>query len=443
MGTGLLNSRALSNADLRRLGNHLIRHADELLATMGCLEAVVADKPQEANARDLHGISDRVIVAQTILRRHPVQAAALRPWTSSTPGALRRLLGDDGVATTERAYRAISDLLDGEGPASFIDDVAQLALGVDIEALESSQIQDSFIDGFISPTADDSDESGGPVVVLWEEIDPQDGEWWDAASSAAGSYWDDAEPWFALFAAVAILFTAVPVASQLFWLLAIVLVALWIVLALAAALIGLVEKVAEIATDLFDSDADNKVRDVIKAATCREIRSWSYPLSLAYVDELLDGPTLDEDENSLLKLLSCLSLEVRTRIIAARLDRIRADIDGAQFDSLLVFLFLTGEISPDEDEWDDNTSRRLINTAPQQVLGALELVHLKPIIQAMFDGDTGDEDESAIVRLMQSLSCERRRALTNEQGFSRSEFDDEVDGPEWDDLDRLLSECGI
>lgn len=72
------------------------------------------------------------------------------------------------------------------------------------------------------------------------------------------------------------------------------------------------------------------------------------------------------------------------------------------------------------------------------MLNRLSQEDVRQLLVNLFEGDTHDEDEHAILRLIRCLPCGRVRDLMQRRGLSYEEFDDEVDGSEWDELQPIL-----
>ena len=93
--------------------------------------------------------------------------------------------------------------------------------------------------------------------------------------------------------------------------------------------------------------------------------------------------------------------------------------------------------------WDDDASRLFINSNAPSTLSSLSLHDIATLIQNMFKGSCGDDDEQAIIRLLSCIDCGRVRQLVARPGFSVDDFDDNVDGAEWTRLKQLFRNCGI
>ncbi len=61
----------------------------------------------------------------------------------------------------------------------------------------------------------------------------------------------------------------------------------------------------------------------------------------------------------------------------------------------------------------------------------------------MFSGSCGDDDEDAILKLLRCQSRTRLKELVTMPRMSVDDFDDNVDGDQWDDLEALFNANGI
>ena len=157
---------------------------------------------------------------------------------------------------------------------------------------------------------------------------------------------------------------------------------------------------------------------------------------------MLDGATLDDDENAILRILNCLPCD-RVQLIVEEVGRGRLmdDFDGSQWDRLMIRLQECG--LAEFGEWDDDATRRFINDVDCSTIAELTLNDIRQLMLNLFSGTTGDDDERAILRMINCMSCSRRSQLVEMRSMSVDDFDDEVDGDNWDRLRRMFRNCDI
>jgi hypothetical protein len=191
--------------------------------------------------------------------------------------------------------------------------------------------------------------------------------------------------------------------------------------------------------DLFNSTDDDQARDVINGSTCSQLSALSIELRRQMLQAMIDGPTGDDDENAIARLLECSPCDdVRTLVSQiGGVDTLLDEFQGSEWDRLMLRLQQCNLV--DFSDWDDDATRLFINSSDCATLNALRLTDIRHLILNMFSGSTGDDDENAIIRLIGCLPCERRRELMLMSDMSYDDFDDEVDGSEWRSLSGLLN----
>lgn len=196
--------------------------------------------------------------------------------------------------------------------------------------------------------------------------------------------------------------------------------------------------------EIFNDTDDDNARVFINSSSCDTLGSLSAGQLRSLIQAIINGPTGDDDERAILKLLNCLGCN-QVRAVIGRFDRLGVSImdefHGDEFDLLMLRVRECGVVS--FAEWDDETTRLFINTASCGTLNALRLSDIRTLMLNLFSGATDDDDENAIVHLIECLPCSKRRALTELSDMSYDDFDDEVDGEEWDRLEQLFRNCGI
>jgi hypothetical protein len=213
-----------------------------------------------------------------------------------------------------------------------------------------------------------------------------------------------------------------------------------------AALVGLAKlttALEEELTNLFNSTDDDKARDRVSAATPEEIQQRMSDNELvSMIDAMLDGPTLDDDERAILKILDSLNCERRIRIVElVGVGELLYNIDGSEYERLLSLLADCGIIGV--GDMNDDQSRYFVNTHSCSQLGQLSMSSVRQLVLNMFSGSCGDDDEDAILKLLRCQSRDRLHQLVGMPGTDVGKFDHNFDGDQWDDLEAFFANNGI
>jgi hypothetical protein len=193
---------------------------------------------------------------------------------------------------------------------------------------------------------------------------------------------------------------------------------------------------------LFNDEDDDKARDRISGTTSDGIRQMDDNELVSMIESMLDGPTGDDDETAILKILEALDCERRTRIVnRVGVDKLLSDVDGAEWERLVNLLTDCGIIG--FDQMDDNASRLFINNRSCSQLSQLKMPTVRQLVLNMFSGSCGDDDEDAILKLLSCQSGPRLHQLVAMPGTDVGEFDYNFDGDQWDDLEALFATHGI
>jgi hypothetical protein len=195
--------------------------------------------------------------------------------------------------------------------------------------------------------------------------------------------------------------------------------------------------------DLFNQKDDDNARDKVAGTTSDGIREMDDDELVTMINAMLDGPTGDDDEEAILKIIEALVDCERRKEIVNRvgLDRLLSNVDGAEWDRLVGLLADCRIIS--FDQMDDDASRLFVNNRRCQQLGALDIRHVRQLVLNMFSGSCGDDDEDAILKLLRCQDCPRLHQLVAMSGTKVGDFDYNFDGDQWDDLEALFAACGI
>ena len=192
----------------------------------------------------------------------------------------------------------------------------------------------------------------------------------------------------------------------------------------------------------FSSWDDDTSRLFINRSNCEQLSRVSNDNIIDLIRNMMSGTTGDADENAILKILGCLPCDI-LRSIVERIGRsnLEDEFHGSEFDRLRVLLGNCGIIS--FSSWDDDATRVFIGSSDCATLDSLSLDNITALLKNLFGGFTGGADERAIIKLIQCLNADTVRELISRPGFSKSDFEDEVDGDEWSTLRRIFNEKGV
>ena len=200
-----------------------------------------------------------------------------------------------------------------------------------------------------------------------------------------------------------------------------------------------IKKFFEDITDIFNETDDDEARQRIFSLTCSQIASLSFEEVSSMLEAMLDGPTGVDDERAIIRLIQCLPCNmVEDEVWPNYGNRILSDVDGDEFDLLVEALQRCGNLR--FSALDDDQTRSFISENQCDVLRRLSISDIRRLLFNLFDGHTGDDDERAINKLVNCLFPDTVRTLLTMSGTRYEDFDDEVDGPEWRTLRRILDE---
>jgi hypothetical protein len=152
-------------------------------------------------------------------------------------------------------------------------------------------------------------------------------------------------------------------------------------------------------------------------------------------DEMISGVTGDADEECLVKLMmDCQSF---TRNLPAdKLDDALSDIDGEEYEDLLVALRKWDRIDLTNSDYDvdDNVGRRV---ASEGISASLSASESRLLIEEMLSGATGDDDELAILRILNENRGTMGAILDTQE--LRDWVLSDLNGEEYDSAVALLS----
>lgn len=211
---------------------------------------------------------------------------------------------------------------------------------------------------------------------------------------------------------------------------------------LVPALVGLLAGLAKLLNDKGVDDEGDIAQETANMMTCAQIQAASNEIIIGLIQTMLSGATGDKDELAIYHLLACLpTARMRQIVSTVGLNTLLWNFDGEEWDKLVILLRHHGMIG--FQNWDDDASRLFINSNDPATLNSLAIHDICTLVRNMFSGSCSDDDELAILRLLSSIDCARVRQLVTFPGMSVDDFDDNVDGSEWDRLERLFQRCGI
>ncbi len=193
---------------------------------------------------------------------------------------------------------------------------------------------------------------------------------------------------------------------------------------------------------LFNDTDDDIARAEIRDMSCDQINALSRERLNSMTQSLLEGPTGDDDEGALIKIVECLNCDRLTGTYWPRFGSwIQDDTNGSEYDRLRVAMRRCRLVN--FSDWDDDATRIFIRNSSCRDLQLLTMDEIKQLLRNMFSGFTGDDDERMINKLIECLDSDTVQHLVQERGFSVSDFDDEVDGSEWRQLVRIFQSKGV
>lgn len=186
----------------------------------------------------------------------------------------------------------------------------------------------------------------------------------------------------------------------------------------------------------FNETDDDDARAEINELNCKQIAAKDNSHWISLFNAMINGPTGDEDEAAMFKVLDCLPCD-RVQAIVANwgVQDLMDEFQGSEWDKLVVRLQACGLLS--FHDWDDDATCEFIKNTTDYKLAQLSINDIVTLCKNLFDGSTGDDDEACIIRLMKVQDpCKVQNILVHH--ISMEDFDDEVDGDEWDELSQIL-----
>jgi hypothetical protein len=190
------------------------------------------------------------------------------------------------------------------------------------------------------------------------------------------------------------------------------------------------------AGDWFNEIDGDEARVEINHSSCEEIVAKPDAHWIDLFDAMLDGPTLDDDEAAMLKVLNCLPCRrVQTLVSHYGTNNLMDEFNGSAWDSLLVRLQACGLVR--FADWDDGVTRWFVSHTSTSKLANLPINDIVILRKNLLDGACRDDNEDALIRL---ISCQHpgkvvKLLLTH---ISLNGFDSGVNGAEWERLCSIL-----
>jgi hypothetical protein len=193
---------------------------------------------------------------------------------------------------------------------------------------------------------------------------------------------------------------------------------------------------------LFNDEEDDEARKKIDHLSGQELQKLSDDELVAMIRILLDGPTGDDDEAAILRILESSDCNRRALFVKrVGFGKLLSDIDGTDWDQLLNLLVECEIVG--FDKMDDDASRRFVNSHSCSQLGVLNMGSVRQLVLNMFSGSCGDDDEDAILKLLGCQTTPRLQQLVAMPGTDVGAFDRNFDESQWDDLEALFAANGI
>jgi len=155
----------------------------------------------------------------------------------------------------------------------------------------------------------------------------------------------------------------------------------------------------------------------------KDMNKWTVDVQEQAIRAMIDGFTGDDDETAILKLWKCISEENRATLVNRGLDYalFESNFDGKEWTEMKPCLKFDTSIAATDDDYSrqwlfSSTCDTIANTAS----AANGVTKLAKLVEAMVNGATLSEDETAIVRIFTCLAeagkCYELGQLLSEKG---------------------------
>jgi hypothetical protein len=189
--------------------------------------------------------------------------------------------------------------------------------------------------------------------------------------------------------------------------------------------------------DIFNGVEDDNARAAIAKMSTKDIIASSDATLRQLCFDLLDGPTGDDDENSLIKIVQALPADRVKKIVDhfGGVEEFMGEFQGDEYDTLALRLQEVGLMK--FSEWDDEQAWRFAFATPPDKLARMSLHDIATLCRILMDGWCSGDDELAIVRLVRSQPDQRIVELVDKH-LPLAELEDSLDGDEWDTVHALV-----
>ena len=138
---------------------------------------------------------------------------------------------------------------------------------------------------------------------------------------------------------------------------------------------GLIALIKALGDWFNDSDDDEAVK-IIEQKTCGQIVEMSDEEVVELFKDMIDGPTTDNDECAMLKVLNCFLHQTGgcdwiKNIVGGQFGtaNFHNEFDGVEWDKLMILLQHCNLVT--FEEWDDDATRLYVNTTPCATINSL------------------------------------------------------------------------
>lgn len=190
--------------------------------------------------------------------------------------------------------------------------------------------------------------------------------------------------------------------------------------------------VGDDASDWFNEIDGDEARVEINNSSAEELVAKPDAHWMELFDAMMDGPTFEDDEAAMLKVLNYLPCHrVQTLVSHYGTHNLMDEFYGSAWNSLLVRLQGCGLVG--FSDWNDEVTRWFISHTPTSKLATLPINDIVILRKNLLDGACGDDDEDALIRLIGCQHpCKVVKILLAHIGLD--DFDSGVEGDGWEEL---------
>ncbi|TEU14613.1 MAG: hypothetical protein E3J25_04710 [Anaerolineales bacterium] len=198
-----------------------------------------------------------------------------------------------------------------------------------------------------------------------------------------------------------------------------------------------------------DTDADDEIRAIINAGGVPKL---THSQVVTILPALISGVCTDDDEEAVLRILKAQSDAVfRSTVNKLTPDYIDSGVDGEEWDTFLLLCaqkYQAGKnvgASLIASEKNDDAGRMLVTgglCGIPSLVGSHRMDRLSGtewvgVINALLSGDCDNDDEDAIVRIVQHMADTGQAGLVHTM-IGASKMDSGVDGKQWDQVRAIM-----